>query len=290
MGDGYFYESESDCCSGAFWWLQDCVTSQASEAAPDNPWYPDWSQESNCVQDGKQPHWLGDGYLYSSQSECCEDNFWWDEDCISSPSLSLLTLTNANVAANAVTADDSNPWYPKWGDSRCVNDGDHESVSETYQFDSATECCSETLWYVDITSCTGAEGGASPYYPDYGLSTCLNDGNHRSVSEMYHYDDLQTCCDSSFWWALETCTSGGSGPSPTPGPDPYYPKWEDETCLNDGGHSSVASVYHYETQEGELNRLPASVIHVAKSDSVSFLMQFIDCCDTQVRNRYKIVL
>jgi hypothetical protein len=44
------------------------------------------------------------------------------------------------------------------------------------------------------------------------------------------------CCAERFWW-VDACESagGGGGTAPSPGPNPYYPKWSDETCVNDGG-------------------------------------------------------
>jgi hypothetical protein len=148
------------------------------------------------------------------------------------------------------------------------------------------ECCEERFWWIDTCESSGGTApspGPAPYYPKYSSTTCLNDGNDGSVAEVYHYTDLQTCCDQLFWWALETCTSGGSGSggtAPSPGPDPYYPDWSGEQCLNDGKHFSVAAVYHYETQQGE-SKSVKFLIYALGTDRDLTNIVMIECCELQ---------
>jgi hypothetical protein len=135
-------EGASCACNTAYSvTLQSTGTSQTSTNNDNSwPWYPDWMNGSKCTSDGKQPNWMGDGYLHSSEEECCEANFWWTHDCISSPSSQIDTSSQVATLSlmNVATADGSNPWYPKWNSNTCVNDGGHGSVSDIYRYTSLT--------------------------------------------------------------------------------------------------------------------------------------------------------
>ncbi|KAL7479420.1 hypothetical protein ACHAW6_010842 [Cyclotella cf. meneghiniana] len=81
----YFSQTQEECCNTFFSWDLKCTSAaRSAEEGPSlssNPWYPDYASTQTCVSDGKQPSWMGDGYLKDSKKECCKTFYWWDSTC-----------------------------------------------------------------------------------------------------------------------------------------------------------------------------------------------------------------
>jgi hypothetical protein len=113
---------------------------------------------------------------------------------------------------------------------------------------------SQTATTLSVTEESNTSTSNEPFYPNWSGSgpMCKQDGKQPAwMGDGYLYESEEDCCAANFWW-VDTCESAGGGTAPSPGPDPYYPKWSSNTCLNDGKHASVSEIYHYDTLEGEV--------------------------------------
>ncbi|EED86515.1 predicted protein [Thalassiosira pseudonana CCMP1335] len=80
----FMFEDLKDCCETYYWWnMAKCLGSEAN--AGSNKYYADYSQ-SKCVKDCTDSDCGGlvGGVwdeLYDDKAVCCDEKFWWVEDC-----------------------------------------------------------------------------------------------------------------------------------------------------------------------------------------------------------------
>jgi hypothetical protein len=104
MPISYFFASLENCCSAYFSWQQNCAPTTQGEKRVRMvidllwmrlqqklnihrtltglyPWYPDWERTNTCANDGLQPNWMTPAQFFSSKADCCQANFYWQQNC-----------------------------------------------------------------------------------------------------------------------------------------------------------------------------------------------------------------
>ena len=129
---------------------------------------------------------------YDTIEECCESSsYLWDYDycVINSP---------------------SNKYFPNWDgyDPVCLADNGHNIVPVNAPlYDDLASCCdSQYPW--NSALCNAVEGPSNRYFPSWGSAenTCFVDNGHRTLPfGAPLYDDLSSCCEDQYWWAIDEC-------------------------------------------------------------------------------------
>ena len=129
---------------------------------------------------------------YDTIEECCESSsYLWDYDycVINSP---------------------SNKYFPNWDgyDPVCLADNGHNIVPVNAPlYDDLASCCdSQYPW--NSALCNAVEGPSNRYFPGWeGVeNTCFVDNGRRILPfGAPLYDDLSSCCEDQYWWAIDEC-------------------------------------------------------------------------------------
>lgn len=185
------YDNPETCCKERLSWLDPdkCVEEAFPSAAgrkfidDSNPWF------------------------FTTNEECCEAHFLWDQECFNPP-----------------VDDEETLWYPDCspGATRCLDDGNQPHhfgrnalnwLYRTYE-----ECCATHFSWA-LNECANiAEGDSNHpsqilWYPDCspGATRCRDDGNQPAHFERdklnWLYKTPGECCNTHFSWALGDCVN-----------------------------------------------------------------------------------
>jgi len=177
-------------------------------------WYPNWenteatveTHKHTCTNDGREPTYMRENaasYLFDSQKACCNTWFSWEDDCI----------TSETVSADLY-------YYPMWEDNTCSRKQDHEfKYWEKDKFTTLDECCSRRFDW-DFTACCNAPGmggctdsGSTVYSPDWLTISCSP--RSKALLEPWEITFAESttnlCCNRHFHWDKTACCSRSGG-------------------------------------------------------------------------------
>jgi len=216
----------------------------------DCPWYPDSSGKTNCVS---TVNFAGIYSIHRTAEQCCQKHFSYlnIDSCVQASEGSIL------YAKEATTKREARPkqYYPDlYGRDNCIYHNGYydwmmEAHSESYLFESETDCCS--MWYParldcpDLSESTERDVDETPYpvkpyfYPHQTDSNCRFGRNYPQwmAQAQYVQDNLYTtpeeCCDR--WYPnTSDCPLG-----PDDGVQEgrywqsdvfFYPNWKSNWC------------------------------------------------------------
>jgi len=223
-GDRPEYASQIECCKAAYGGQTSgkCLSELASPPTTSptmaggvgDEWYPDYStawSDAGCKNEVPLPFSPNSRPTYDSQLECCKAAYGGQ-----SSGKCLSELASPPTTSPTMAGGVGNVWYPDystaWSDAGCLNtlpkpfkDGDRpvydtllECCKAAYGGQSSGKCLSE-LASPPTTSPTQS-GGASVYYPNYGVSwseaTCIND--YPVPSGRPTYSTQSACCSGAY--------------------------------------------------------------------------------------------
>jgi len=221
---GAGYSTEIACCQGSFGGQMSgaCLSNLPSPPTTSPTlsgglaafWYPDydtaWS-DAGCLNTLPLPFNANDRPTYETQLDCCKAAYGGQ-----SSGKCLSQLESPPTTSPTLPGGLAGFWYPDyetaWSDAGCKNEmplpfnkGDRpeydtqiDCCKAAYGGQSSGKCLSE-LESPPTTSPTSA-GGASVYYPNYGVSwseaTCINDNPVPSGRPTY--STQSACCSGAY--------------------------------------------------------------------------------------------
>lgn len=107
----WMFRTRNDCCSRYFgWMLTECTGTPGVSLR--GLWFPDWKRgDETCKNDGSEPAYMAmnpGSWMFSTQLECCKENFGWKLD-------TCLGSSDPNAGA-------TNKWYMVWDAYKCQQD------------------------------------------------------------------------------------------------------------------------------------------------------------------------
>eukprot|EP00956_Cyclotella_meneghiniana_P034765 scaffold108040_cov122-Cyclotella_meneghiniana.AAC.5 len=193
LQDGSEPFSKAGCCD-EFYYYYDYSTcmNESSSSSSGTSYYPDWSGDDTCKNDGQAPPYMVGNptlWLHSTLAECCNTHYFWkSNECIG-------TTVSASTGL----------YYPDWSgdDEGCLNDGNEPAFmtqsSNSWVY-STLGSCREEHYSWNLNSCLGTSvsAGSSKWYMDRKESKCVQD-----------YTGSSQCGGLAETW--ETVSSGCGG-------------------------------------------------------------------------------
>ena len=164
---------------------------------PSNRFFPNWAGEEGslhvCLLDDGTHTVLKGTPKYDTVEECCNSHYAWNhDDCIS--------------------IRPSNRYFPNWDgtDHVCLaDDGSNIVPANAPLFDDLASCCdSQYSW--NLALCNAVEGPSNRFFPNWEGAdhTCFVDNGRNTLPfGAPLYDDLSSCCEDQYSWALDECNN-----------------------------------------------------------------------------------
>jgi len=233
------FNSAQACCDAIYSYNSDCFSASMS-LIDEGKWYPNGYV---CSSESPVPVWIVT--FFDSREECCEEKFGQNEfvatTCVTgeAPVITLLPTPDPtpkptpnprpnptpNPTANSTPNPTSRPVIPNDMDDiqdlvaapgQVTTPETTPTTGESFTNDYALV---EFLFY--------------PHYGDDGTSVeCRNDDNKPEwISRDMMKTSKYECCSSYFSSDYDCCSSDQCNDD-----HPYYPNFEDKSCINDGNH------------------------------------------------------